>query len=259
MNSHHHPANLIVQSAVTSDGGARPTISVRGLTKHFTLHCQGGVRLPALEDIALTVAARECVVLTGPSGAGKSTLLRMLYGNYTIQGGEAELHAGGMRLLLHAAAPRDVLAMRRVLVGYVSQFLRAIPRVGALEIVTEPARRAGLSRHQAEERGVALLRRLSIPERLWNLPPATFSGGEQQRVNLARVFCYPYPILLLDEPTASLDPANAEIALALIQEARDDGAAILAVFHDHGLAARIATRFVNIAGAGVKGVESHVL
>ncbi|MCU0227240.1 MAG: phosphonate C-P lyase system protein PhnL [Bryobacterales bacterium] len=226
-----------------------PAIAVRQLRKDFTLHGQGGARLPGLNGIDLDVFPGECVVLTGPSGSGKSTLLRILYGNYSVGTGSADITAGALRLRLHEATPRQVLAARRFCIGYASQFLRVIPRVPAIEVVTEPARRAGVPRQQAQERAESLLRRLSIPERLWLVPPATFSGGEQQRVNLARVFCFPYPILLLDEPTASLDAANSEEVLSLIAEARAAGAAILAVFHDHDLAGRVASRFVTLQHA----------
>ncbi len=238
----------------SSQGSGKPAILVTDLRKQFTLHGQGGAKLPALDGVDLAVFPGECVVLTGPSGSGKSTLLRILYGNYSVGEGHAELRAGETRLLLQTATPREVLAARRHVIGYASQFLRVIPRVPAIEIVIEPARRAGVVRQEAAARAETLLRRLSIPERLWAVPPATFSGGEQQRVNLARVFCFPYPILLLDEPTASLDVANSDVVLSLIAEARGSGAAILAVFHDHDLAGRVASRFVDIQAPRQQGV-----
>ena len=185
-------------------------------------------------------------MLRGPSGAGKSTLLRLIYGNYKLQGGQAQLLHEGSLVDLGRASEREVLELRRLPVGYVSQFLRVIPRQPTLDIVAEPARKAGLPPEQALERARGMLRRLSIPERLWDLPPATFSGGEKQRVNLARVFCCDYPVLLLDEPTASLDEGNSVRVIELIDEARARGAAILAVFHDQALAARAAARSVHI-------------
>src|SRR5581483_1134341 len=154
-----------------------------GLKKTFTLHNQGGLELPVLDGAELIAAAGECVVLNGPSGVGKSTLLRALYGNYQVQGGHILMrHAGGV-VDLASAPPRVVLEVRRRTIGFVSQFLRVIPRVPTLELVAEPLRRLGADPAVARERAETLLDRLAIPRRLWGLPPATFSGGEQQRVN----------------------------------------------------------------------------
>ena len=177
------------------------------LAKSFTLHLQGGLHLPVLSGVDLEVHAGECVVLAGPSGAGKSTLLRSLYGNYRADGGRIMLRHAGEWLDLAAADPRTVLAVRRETLGYVSQFLRVVPRVAALEIVAEALTARGVLLEAARERARTTLLRLNVPERLHGLPPATFSGGEQQRVNLARGFLGGHPILLLDEPTASLETA----------------------------------------------------
>ena len=175
-------------------------LQARGLAKHFTLHLRGGVRLDVLRDVDLEVRAGECVALAGPSGAGKSTLLRALYGNYRVDGGEIRIRHEGAMVDIASAAPREVVAVRARTLGYVSQFLRVVPRVSALDIVAEAVREA--SPEEARARAAALLRRLNIPTRLHALPPATFSGGEQQRVNLARGFIGDHPVLLLDEPTA---------------------------------------------------------
>lgn len=219
-----------------------PAIVVEGLAKTFTLHLQGGVRLPVLRDLSLVVYPGECLALVGPSGAGKSTLLRALYGTYLPQGGTILVrHHGGM-IDIASADPRRILAIRRDTVGYVSQFLRVIPRVSARTIVAEPLLHRGESEQAALRAADAMLARLNLPERLWHLPPATFSGGEQQRVNLARGFIAPYPIMLIDEPTASLDSVNADIALSLIEEARARGAAIVGIFHDPAVRRRVATR-----------------
>jgi alpha-D-ribose 1-methylphosphonate 5-triphosphate synthase subunit PhnL len=213
-----------------------------GLCKTFTLHLQGGVRLPVLREVSLMVRPGECVALTGPSGAGKSTLMRALYGNYLAGGGRILVRHRGSLVDLAAAEPRAIVAIRRETVGYVSQFLRVIPRVPARAIVAEPLRAAGMDAAAAEREAERLLARLNLPERLWSLPPATFSGGEQQRVNLARGFVYPYPVMLIDEPTASLDPANAAVAVALMQEAKARGAAIVGIFHDAEVRRAVATR-----------------
>ncbi len=212
------------------------------LAKSFTLHLQGGLRLPVLAGVDLVVHAGECVVLSGPSGAGKSTLLRSLYGNYRAEGGRILVRHARDWVDLAAADPRTVLAVRRQTLGYVSQFLRVVPRVPALEIVAEALTAGGTEPDEARERARATLLRLNVPERLHALPPATFSGGEQQRVNLARGFLAGHPILLLDEPTASLDGENRAVVIALVAEARARGAAILAIAHDAETREAIATR-----------------
>ncbi|MHA6639472.1 phosphonate C-P lyase system protein PhnL [Stutzerimonas frequens] len=221
-------------------------IEVRDLAKTFTLHQQHGVRLQVLRGLNFTVAAGECLVLHGQSGAGKSTLLRTLYGNYLPAGGSIRIRHAGHWLELVSAEPRQVLAVRRQTLGYVSQFLRVIPRVPALEVVMEPALARGWTRVDAEARAEALLTRLNIPERLWQLAPGTFSGGEQQRVNLARGFMVSWPVLLLDEPTASLDEANAGVVLELIDEAKAAGSALIGIFHDRAIREAVADRYLDM-------------
>ncbi|MCC7426558.1 MAG: phosphonate C-P lyase system protein PhnL [Alphaproteobacteria bacterium] len=219
-----------------------PLLLVEKLRKHFTLHLQGGLVLGVLDDVDLAVAPGECVVLAGPSGAGKSTLMRCLYANYKPQSGSIRVHHRGGFVDMANAAPHDVLAVRRETMGYVSQFRRVIPRVPAREIVAEPLRAVGVPGPEALARAEAMLARLNIPPRLWGLPPATFSGGEQQRVNLARCFVMAYPVLLLDEPTAALDAANRRIVLTLIDEAKRRGSAIVGIFHDEEVRDAAATR-----------------
>jgi alpha-D-ribose 1-methylphosphonate 5-triphosphate synthase subunit PhnL len=217
------------------------------LGKSFTLHLQGGVTLPVLRALDLSVAPGECVALAGPSGAGKSTLMRCLYGNYGAGSGRILVRHHGAAVDLAAADARLVRAVRRDTLGYVSQFLRVIPRVPAIEVVAEPLTARGVARDAALARAEALLARLNLPARLHQLPPATFSGGEQQRVNLARGFAPGYPVLLLDEPTASLDAANREVVIGLIAEAKARGAAIIGIFHDAEVRDRVADRLFDIA------------
>jgi alpha-D-ribose 1-methylphosphonate 5-triphosphate synthase subunit PhnL len=207
-------------------------LRTEGLAKEFTLHLQGGVRIPVLAGIDLSVQAGSCVALSGPSGAGKSTLMRALYGNYRVAAGRVLVrHDGGM-VDLAGADPRTVIAVRRTTLGYVSQFLRVVPRVSALDVVAEVLVARGTDLTEARAAASELLRKLNIPARLHDLPPATFSGGEQQRVNLARGFIGGHPILLLDEPTASLDPANRDVVMGLIADAKSRGIAIVGIFHD---------------------------
>ena len=223
-------------------------VAVRGLTKTFTLHTQGGVELPVLRGVELAVDPGECVVLADPSGAGKSTLLRSIYGNYRAQAGEILVRHGGGVVDVARAEPRRILEVRRRTLGYVSQFLRVIPRVPTLDVVTEPLRALGVPAAEAVARARAILDRLRLPERLWGLPPATFSGGEQQRVNVARGLIAGHPVLLLDEPTASLDAESRGAVVALITEARDRGTAIVGAFHDATVRAALATRLVRLHG-----------
>jgi alpha-D-ribose 1-methylphosphonate 5-triphosphate synthase subunit PhnL len=182
------------------------------------------------------------VGLVGASGAGKSTLMRMIWGNYLAQAGSIMVDG----IDVAKAAPRQIIALRRQTLGYVSQFLRVVPRVPTLDVVAEPLRVLGVPEDQARARAAALLARLNIPERLWSLSPTTFSGGEQQRVNIARGFAHAYPAVLLDEPTASLDAANREVVLSLIEEAKARGAAIVGIFHDEGARNRVCDRVVDV-------------
>jgi len=221
-------------------------IRAESLAKDFRLFLQGSVVIPVLRDVVLDVQPGECVALAGPSGAGKSTLMRCLYGNYGADAGQILLrHQGGVVDLATADA-RLIRAVRRDTLGYVSQFLRVIPRIGAIDIVAEPLRLRGMDFEQARARAAALLTRLNLPPRLHGLPPATFSGGEQQRINLARGFAADYAVLLLDEPTASLDAANREIVIALIAEAKARGAAIIGIFHDTEVRDRVADRLFDV-------------
>ncbi|MGE5148123.1 MAG: phosphonate C-P lyase system protein PhnL [Candidatus Eiseniibacteriota bacterium] len=228
---------------------AETMIVVEKLRKRFTLHVQGGVIVPVFDGIDLAVARGECVVLGGPSGAGKSTLLRAVYGNYLPQGGTIRVRDRDGWVTVTGAEPRTILALRRRTLGYVSQFLRVIPRVPTLDLVMAPLVEAGVAPGSARERAAALLDRLNVPARLWPLPPATFSGGEQQRVNIARTFIVDYPILLLDEPTASLDAGNRQVVVELVEAARSRGAAILGIVHDAEVRQAIGTRIFDIERA----------
>jgi alpha-D-ribose 1-methylphosphonate 5-triphosphate synthase subunit PhnL len=221
---------------------AMAMIEIRDLCKSFTLHNQGAAVIPVMEGANLRVARGQCVGLIGASGAGKSTLMRMVWGNYLA--GSGSIRVGDLDVA--RATPREIIALRRSTLGYVSQFLRVVPRVPTLDVVAEPLLNLGIARDEARARAADLLARLNIPQRLWGLSPTTFSGGEQQRVNIARGFAHPFPALLLDEPTASLDAANREVVLSLILEAKARGAAILGIFHDEGARDRVCDTLLDV-------------
>ena len=238
-------------SAAASRADA-PALDVRDLDKTFTLHVQGGVELSVLRRVSLRVWPGECVIIDAPSGAGKSTLLRAIYGNYLAGGGRIAVRHEGREVDMVTAGAREVLAVRRRTLGYVSQFLRVVPRVSAVDVVAEPLRALGAPAEEDADRARGLLARLGIAERLWGLSPATFSGGERQRVNLARGFIAGFSILLLDEPTASLDAAARGPVIDLILEARAGGAAILGALHDVGVRDAVASRLVGLAPEEVR-------
>lgn len=218
-------------------------IELKNVSKTFTLHNQGSAVIKVISNVSFAVAPGECVALTGTSGAGKSTLMRMIYGNYLTQTGE--IFIDGLDIV--QAKPRDIIKLRRDVLGYVSQFLRVVPRVPTLDVVAEPLRALAVPADQAQTRAKVLLTQLNIPERLWSLSPTTFSGGEQQRVNIARGFAHTYPAMLLDEPTASLDAANREVVLSLIEDAKARGAAIIGIFHDEAARSRVCDREINVS------------
>jgi alpha-D-ribose 1-methylphosphonate 5-triphosphate synthase subunit PhnL len=255
-------------------------LELAGVAKSFTMHLQGGIRLSVVSGVTFAVRPGECVVLSGPSGAGKSSVLKMIFGSYRCERGrilarvpakwppvrrqghapmhDSQAHSDSMEaegalaaqgedyIDVAQATPRQVLALRRATIGYVSQFLRAIPRVPAIDVVAEPLVLAGATREAAGKRAAEMLRRLNVPAPLWGLPPATFSGGEQQRVNIARGFLPDLPILLLDEPTASLDPENCAVVTGLIAEKKKRGTAIVAIVHDAHVRDRIADVVIDV-------------
>jgi alpha-D-ribose 1-methylphosphonate 5-triphosphate synthase subunit PhnL len=221
-------------------------IRVEDVAKQFVLHNQSAATLPVLAGVNLEIERGEAVVLSGPSGAGKSTLLRILFANYRPTRGRVLVRHGSEFVDTASAPARVVLDVRRRTLGWVSQFLRVIPRVSTLDLVAEPMRARGIDRSTAEKRAAAMLERVNLPTRLWRLAPQTFSGGEQQRVNIARSFVDPPPILLLDEPTASLDAVNRDTVVDLVTEARRSGATVVGIFHDEAVRTRIATRVLDI-------------
>jgi alpha-D-ribose 1-methylphosphonate 5-triphosphate synthase subunit PhnL len=225
---------------------SEPLLSLDGVGKSFVMHLQGGTKLPVVRGVSLSVSGGECVVLGGPSGAGKSSLLKIVYGNYRCDEGHVRVRDGEAAVDVASAEPRRVLRLRQTTLGYVSQFLRVIPRVAAIDLVAQAAVDQGVAQDEAMARAEGLLARLNVPRRLWTLPPATFSGGEQQRVNIARGFVAGHKVLLLDEPTASLDATNRAAVVELIHDKKRAGTAILGIFHDEDVRDRVADRVVDV-------------
>jgi alpha-D-ribose 1-methylphosphonate 5-triphosphate synthase subunit PhnL len=225
---------------------------VSDVAKSFTMHLRDGIRLPVVANVSFSIKAGECAVLGGPSGAGKSSILKMVYGNYAVDRGQIIVPYGDRLVDLASADPRTVLGVRRDMIGYVSQFLRTVPRVSALDVVAEPLVARGIDRTEARDKAAALLAGLNLPERLWSLPPATFSGGEQQRVNIARGFITDHPILLLDEPTASLDAKNREVVVSMIRSKKEAGIAMLGIFHDEDVREAVADRIIDVTAFAVQ-------
>jgi len=221
-------------------------LELTAVAKTFSMHLQGGIRLPVVTGVEFAVCAGECAVLAGRSGAGKSSILKMIFGTYRCDEGNIRVHADGRTVDVAQAQPRQILLLRARALGYVSQFLRAVPRVPTVDVVAEPLVVGGMQRDAARRKAADLLHRLNIPERLWQLPPATFSGGEQQRVNIARGFISDVPLLLLDEPTAALDAGNRAVVVDLVAEKKRRGTAVVAIVHDEDVRAAIADTVIDV-------------
>ncbi|MFH0782838.1 MAG: phosphonate C-P lyase system protein PhnL [Pseudomonadota bacterium] len=212
-------------------------ITVENLTKTFTLHILGDKKIVACRDVSFHVPSGGFLGLAGPSGAGKSTVLKCMYRTYLAGSGAIRYQSAAYGMVDLATLPdQTVIDIRHREMGYVSQFLRVIPRVSALDVVMEPiVSRNGVTRDAARKRAVSLLERLRIPDHLFDAYPATFSGGEQQRVNIARAVSWKPRLLLLDEPTASLDQDSVGIVLDILTELRQEGTTMIGIFHDAAL------------------------
>jgi len=221
-------------------------LQIENLKKSFTLHNQGKVSFTVFDNLDFKVYPGECVVLHGESGMGKSTLLRCFYANYQTDSGSMIFSPDGDTFDIAKISDRLMNKLRREKIAYVSQFLRVIPRVPALNIVMQPMLDIGYEYDVAKQKASHLLTRLNIPEKLWQLSPTTFSGGEQQRINIARAFVVQWPLMLLDEPTASLDAENRQTVLELIEEAKANNTAIIGIFHDEESRDRVADHVFDI-------------
>ena len=224
-----------------------PVLQVEGYSKHFELHEQGKL-IPSSHIVNFSVHAGELTALIGPTGAGKSSVLKGIYRTYLPSSGRMLYRdASGRELDLAQAGEHQILELRRWEIGFVTQFLHCLPRQATLDVVAQPLVALGTAREEARELAAELLAAMNLPQRLWSVSPATFSGGEKQRVNLARGFIAKPRLLLLDEPTASLDPTTAERVIALIEGLKADGTAMLAIFHHPEVTGRLADQVVELS------------
>lgn len=222
-------------------------LKVRNLEKRFILHNRGGVHVKGFKDINFTLDTGQLLALSGPSGVGKSSILKTIYRTYQANNGSILFsRCDGTEVDLASCSESRVLDLRRREIGFVTQFLKVLPRVTALDAVAHPLIETGKSQEEAKERARDLLTTLGIREELFNLSPLTFSGGEQQRVNIARGIIAPKELLLLDEPTASLDHKSADKVLELLEGLKIRGNAMIAIFHDQQKIDRVADKSIAI-------------
>lgn len=222
-------------------------LKIEGLSKQFQLHDQQKL-IPSCANVDLEVYGGGLTALVGPTGAGKSSVLKCVYRSYLPSAGRMLFReAGGQVTDLARISEQHMLHLRQSEIGFVTQFLHCLPRKSALEVVSQPLVARGESRECAQDKARDLLRLLNVPERLWVVPPATFSGGEKQRVNLARGLIARPRLLLLDEPTASLDPETTERAIDLLQAIKYEGVAMLAIFHHPDLVRRLADCVIELS------------
>lgn len=224
-----------------------PILQVEGYGKHFQLHEQSKL-IPSSHNVSFSVRRGELTALIGPTGAGKSSVLKGIYRTYLPTAGRILYRtAQGQELDLVRASEHQILELRQREIGFVTQFLHCLPRQATLDVVAQPLIGLGVARDEARQRAADLLSAMNLPERLWSVSPATFSGGERQRVNLARGFIAKPRLLLLDEPTASLDPRTAEAVIGLIEGLKAEGIAMLAIFHHPETTRRLAEQVVELA------------
>ena len=226
-------------------------LEVENLHKDFTLHILGGKTIRALDSVSFDLNEGEILGLTGKSGAGKSTLMKCIHRTYLSSGGRIAMHTSRGEVDLATASEHEVLTVRKSEMTYCSQFLQAIPRVPAVEVVSEGLIQRGCSSAEAFTTAKECFDRLGLPEELWDAYPATFSGGEQQRVNIARAIVSKPRFLLVDEPTASLDLKTKDSVIDMLLELKAAGTSIIVITHDEHTLARMADRCLHLENGSV--------
>ena len=222
-----------------------PLLRVEGLTKTFRMYHLDSM-LHAFEGVSFDLHEGEFLLLRGHNGAGKSTLLRTIWRSYLPVGGHVWYRSQHGDIDLATAADVDIALLRREEIGFVTQFLNARPRVAAQDIVAEPLRLAGAGQAEALDQARHWLDQFGVRPELWRAYPSTFSGGEQQKVNLARALILPQRLLLLDEPTASLDVGARAALVRRLADLKGQGVAIVGVFHHPGDVAQLIDREINL-------------
>jgi alpha-D-ribose 1-methylphosphonate 5-triphosphate synthase subunit PhnL len=208
-------------------------LQVNNLAKDFTMHIRDGVMIPGFSGVSFQTKAASLLAITGPSGTGKSSLLKCIYRTYLPSAGEILYTAkDGTVINLASACDWDVLSLRRNEIGYVSQFFHIMPRISALETLIEPLVSRGENRKVALDRAMEMLSRVGLGKTLWDMYPSTFSGGEKQRLNILHAIITKPRLLLLDEPTASLDKGYKDCIMEMILALKAEGTAMIGVFHD---------------------------
>ena len=225
-------------------------LQVKNLAKNFTIHIRGGIVISSFTGVSFETNAGSLLAITGPSGIGKSSLLKCIYRTYLPSAGEILYTArDGALIDLASAGDWDILTLRRNEIGYVSQFFHIMPRISALETLIEPLVSRGADREEALEMARNMLSRVGLDKTLWDMYPSTFSGGEKQRLNILHAIITKPRLLLLDEPTASLDKGYKERIMEMILALKAEGTAMVGVFHDRdALMALSDTRFDLIRG-----------
>ncbi|TWF59221.1 phosphonate C-P lyase system protein PhnL [Neorhizobium alkalisoli] len=241
-----------------SKSGASPVLRVEGLSKQFEMHHLRRT-LYAFEDLNFELGEGEFILLKGENGAGKSTLLRTLYRSYRPRAGHAFYHTKEGVIDLAAAADVDIAVLRRREIGFVTQFLNARPRVAAEEVVAEPLRLAGTPHAEALVEARRWLAAFGVKKQLWPAYPSTFSGGEQQKVNLARALILPQRLLLLDEPTASLDHTARKALVDRLTELKASGVAMIGVFHHPEDVAGLIDREIHLKAIKIEDEADNVV
>jgi alpha-D-ribose 1-methylphosphonate 5-triphosphate synthase subunit PhnL len=229
-------------------------LTVDNLSKTFAMHVLGETRVIGLDDISFAVDEGEFLGVVGRSGSGKSSLLKCLYRTYEPTGGQARYESRNGPVDLATCPEREVLALRGDEIGYASQFLDEIPRVPAVDVVARPLRESGMAPADARDQATDLLEQLQLPDDLFEAYPATFSGGERQRVNLARAIAPRPRLLLLDEPTSALDPETRAAAIDLLRSYLDDGTTVIGVFHERDVIEELTDRVIVLDNAAVNRI-----
>lgn len=209
-----------------------PLLEIKDLSKTFDLH-NLGKHIRAVDRVDIQLKPGEFVGITGKSGSGKSTILKCIYGTYRIQRGSIWYHSKKFgRINLAEASDRELLYLRKHEIGYVSQFLNVMPRTTARQLVKQAILEMGDTPEVAEKETEKILAHFELDQELWDSYPTTFSGGEKLRLNIARAMVKKPRLLLLDEPTASLDHDSKMKVKLLIEQLMKEGTTMLGIFHD---------------------------